>query len=368
MLRCQPHTPFFSAEHGERLTLTSFRAMRAAPHAVPCVEGVEVLPPQRRFRPWGVAATTARATGSATSASASASVSTPASASAPTACPYPHSPAPEVSPQPPSAAQAQALVDYASFGLPLQGGADGFSAAVFGEYVGAVSAPALPLPTAATATAAATAAAAAAAATSAGSGAGAGRGGRRGTACELKKQLRSWRRASLDPLALAAPTTSPLSPTPTPEPAGPRPSMHLVGCRERMTHMPGAPLDEANQAWLARPDADADAEAGVEGGAGAGAGAGAGSGRGTGKTGAQSVSSFPAFGLRKGRRSSRPSQDDEAAPAEPGAAAGLLSLPGLVAGAAIDSLPSAETFSSVNPFSFLFSGIFAAKDKAITQA
>jgi len=126
--------------------------------------------------------------------------------------------------------------------------------------------------------------------------------------------------------------------------------------------MPGAPLDEANQAWLARLDSDADADAE------AGAGADAGIGKGTGKSGAQSVSSFPAFGLRKGRRSSRPSQDDEAAPAEPGTAAGLLSLPGLVAGAAIDSLPSAETFSSVNPFSFLFAGIFAAKDKAITQA
>ena len=106
--------------------------------------------------------------------------------------------------------------------------------------------------------------------------------------------------------------------------------------------MPGPPLDSVNEAWLATGD----------------------------KMQEQGVSSFPAFGVRKGRRSSRPSVDDESVPSEGGiasAASSLLGLPGLVAGAGAEYLPSSDSFTSLNPFAFLSALGFFRAEKTITQ-
>jgi hypothetical protein len=81
-----------------------------------------------------------------------------------------------------------------------------------------------------------------------------------------------------------------------------------------MRQLPGAPLDAVNEAWA--DDAP--------------------------------LSSFPAFGLRKGQRSKRASNDDEVVGASSGkgaSGASLLDIPGAFASAAGEWVPSTESLT-----------------------
>ena len=320
VLRCSGRTvsPFFSDEHLERLALTSFRRLdrgAGGSHTNPCLEGVSVEPPPWAFRPHTKQQTCPDNNGLLEVEEGDGSSSG-----------YCTRPLLPVNVAGLGSLVALELYEYAETGLPLGGDCDAFSRGFYQDYLqnGELD----PLPTAAQSQVAS--------------------GKRRQSVnregAELKKQLQEWRRLKQDPLG-SGPGEAVLGEgAPGSSSNTPRTSVNVncVSYCERLGVMPGPPLDSVNEAWLATGD----------------------------KMQEHGVSSFPAFGVRKGRRSSRPSVDDESVPSEGGiasAASSLLGLPGLVAGAGAEFLPSSDSFTSLNPFAFLSSLGFFRAEKTITQ-